>query len=76
MPVYYGEKFQYDAKRLSSLSKATVTFNNFLIKNKVGVNGEDWDSQREWRIIGFRKTLGLSETEEKGKCIQWSYVKI
>lgn len=68
LPVYYGEKLQYDAKTLSSLSKETLIFNNFLIKNKVGVNGEDWYSQREWRIIGFRESLGLSENE-KGKCI-------
>lgn len=68
-PVYYGEKIQYDARTLSGLSKAALIFENFLIKNKVGVNGEDWYSQREWRIIAFRNNLKLSETEE-GKCIQ------
>lgn len=70
LPVYYDEKFQYNAKTLSSLSKIALVFIIFLIKNKVGVNGEDWYSQREWRIIGFKKNLGLSETEENGKCIQ------
>ena len=69
-PVYYDEKSRYDAKTFSCLSKEELIFTNFLIKNKVGVNGEDWYSQREWRIIGFRKNLEINETEDKGKYIQ------
>ncbi len=70
LPVCYSKKIPYDAKTFSLLGKETMIFTNFLIKNKVGINGEDWHSQREWRIIAFRKNLALSKTEEKGKCIR------
>lgn len=70
LPVCYGKKISYDVKSFSALGKEEMIFTNFLVKNKVGINGEDWYSQREWRIIAFRKNLELSETEEKGKCVR------
>ena len=70
LPVCYGKKITHDAKTLSSLDKEEMIFTNFLIKDEVGINGEDWHSQREWRIIAFRKSLALSKTEEKGKCVR------
>lgn len=42
---------------------------NFLIKNKIGINGEDWYSQREWRIIALGKMLDITAENSKGKCI-------
>ena len=69
LPVCYGKKISFDAKNLSSLSKTEMIYTNFLIKDKVGINGEDWYSQREWRIIAFSKNLSLSQTEKNGKCI-------
>lgn len=69
LPVYYGEKCKYDEKILSDFSKTAMIFENFLVKHKVGINGEDWYSQREWRIIAFSKNLSLSESNKNGKCI-------
>ncbi len=68
LPIWYGEKTQEDSDTLSKMSKSAMIFKNFLIKNNIGINGEDWYSQREWRIIAFRKNLNLDENS-KGKCI-------
>lgn len=69
LPVYYDKKVQYSAQELSNMSKREMIVRTFLLKNKIGENGEDWNSQREWRIISFRKSLGLSETVENGTYI-------
>lgn len=70
LPVCYDKKISYDVKTLAALGKAEMIFINFLVKDKVGIHGEDWHSQREWRIIAFPKNLALNETEKKGKCIR------
>ena len=69
LPIWYDEKPQEDADTLSKMSKATMILKNFLIKNKTGINGEDWYSQREWRIIAFGKMLGITPDNNNGKCI-------
>lgn len=68
-PVCYSGKEYEDEKTISVMTKSAIIFKNFLIKDKVGKNGEDWYSQREWRIIAFRKNIELSENEKNGKCI-------
>lgn len=69
LPIYYGKKPLEDEKTISEIDKPTLIFKNFLIKDKTGPNGEDWYSQREWRIIAFRKSLELDDNNYKGKCI-------
>jgi len=68
LPVYYEEKKSDDEEVLSKLSSAALMYRNFLIKDKEGKNGEDWYSQREWRIIARHNILGIEESDE-GKCI-------
>ena len=68
LPIWYDEKPQEDADTLSKMSKRAMILKNFLIKNKVGNNGEDWYSQREWRIIAFGNMLEIT-ADNKGKCI-------
>ena len=69
LPIYYRERPLEDEETISELDKPALIFKNFLIKDKTGPNGEDWYSQREWRIIAFRKRLGLDDNNDKGKCI-------
>ncbi len=68
LPVVYFERPVVDYDFCQS-SKRVQIFNNFLLKKRYGENGEDWYSQREWRIIAFRKNLDITLSLEKGKCI-------
>lgn len=70
LPVYYDEKEKNNASSISSSSKKKIILLNYLIKNWTGEDGEDWHSQREWRIIGFTKNLEIGETDVNGKCIK------
>ena len=69
LPVWYGQKPYEDANTLAKMSKSTMILKNFLIKSRTGLNGEDWYSQREWRIIALGKMLGITEGNINGKCI-------
>ena len=51
------------------MSKPAIVMKNFLIKDRVGSNGEDWYSQREWRIVAFQKMLEIADDISNGKCI-------
>lgn len=69
LPIYYDEKPMENANTLSKMSKTAMIFKNFLIKNKIGISGEDWHSQREWRIIAFEKMLEITPENSKGAYI-------
>lgn len=69
LPVWYGEKTYEDVNSLSKMSKPAIIMKNFLIKDRVGSSGEDWYSQREWRIVAFQKMLGITDDISNGKCI-------
>lgn len=69
LPVCYRKKISYSAEMFANSSKKKIIITNFLAKNKEGIEKEDWYSQREWRIIAFRETLGLGK-DENGKCIK------
>ena len=70
LPVCYDEKKEYSVEDIASLSKKQLLFMNFLIKNKFGINNENWYVQREWRMLAFRKTLNPIGDQDLGKCIR------
>ena len=66
--MYYDKKIE--CEDLSKLDKKSLIICNFLIKDKLGKQGEDWYSQREWRIISFKNNMELENDAQDGKCIQ------
>ncbi len=70
LPVYYDKKIEWECEDLSKLDKKSLIVCNFLIKDKLGKQGEDWYSQREWRIISFKNNMELENDAQDGKCIQ------